>query len=240
MHIETYGKTGRPCILLFHTMFTTGCLFQKLVPLLEQNFLLVIPTLDGYDPAEETEYPGADGELEQIEAFLKERQIPELTAVGSSLGAMLAWRLWQRGRVFIRKLVLDSPPFGWDAATAAQNAGYFWKLVQTVRAAPDTRCVFDEHYGEFGPMMRRSCSAVTENTIRRSCETCFGPRLPEQIRTGATKILLVYGEDDPNYRHLEKELAGRTDVSLAVEAGFGHCGFLMREPQKFAKLLMEE
>ena len=153
---------------------------------------------------------------------------------------MLAWRLWQRRHIPIRRLVLDSPSFGWDAAVAVENTKSFWQLAQAVQAAPNTPCVFDEHYGAFGPMMRRSCAAVTQNTIRRSCETCFGPQLPQHIQTGRTKILLIYGGDDPNYQYKEKILAGRTDVSLVVEPGYGHCGFLMREPLKFAKLLMEE
>lgn len=161
-------------------------------------------------------------------------------AAGSSLGAMLAWRLWQCGHVPIRRLVLDSPSFGWDTSVAMENADGFWQLAQAVQAAPDACSLFDEHYGKFGPLMRRSCAAATESTIRRSCETCFGPRLPDRIRTGGTRILLVYGGDDPNYQHSGKMLAGRTDVSLVVEPGYGHCGFLMRQPLEFAKLLMEE
>lgn len=241
MYFETYGTAERPCVLLLHTMFTTGSLFKEIILLLKSRFFLVVPTLDGYDPAEETEYPGANEELGQIEAFLRDKGIRELAdAAGSSLGAMLAWRLWQRGHIPIRRLILDSPSFGWDSATAMENAEVFWQLAQTVRAAPEVVSIFEEHYGEFGSIMRDSCAAVSENTIRRSCETCFGPQLPEQIRTGGTKILLVYGEDDPNYQEKGKVLAGRTNVSLVVKPGYGHCGFLMNSPLEFANMLKEE
>lgn len=239
MHFETHGTAEHPCVLLLHTMFTTGSLFKESILPLKDRYFLVVPTLDGYHPAERSEYPGADEELEQIEAFLRERQIRELeVATGSSLGAMLAWRLWQREHIPIRRLILDSPSFGWDSAVAGENTKSFWQLAQTVQAAPDTRCIFDEHYGTFGFMMRRSCAAVSENTIRRSCETCFGPQLPEHIQTGGTSILLVYGEDDPNYQENRKMLVGRTDVSLLVKPGYGHCGFLMHKSLEFAKMLM--
>lgn len=122
MRINTCGSKEKPCILLLHTMFTTGRLFEALIPALAQDYFLVIPTLDGYDPDEKTEYPGTGEELERVEACLKEKQVRELaTAAGSSLGAMLAWGLWQRRRLPIRRLVLDSPPFGWSAVQAAEN-----------------------------------------------------------------------------------------------------------------------
>ena len=58
MRIDTYGSKEKPCILLLHTMFTTGTLFEALIPALVQDYFLVIPTLDGYDPDEKTGYPG--------------------------------------------------------------------------------------------------------------------------------------------------------------------------------------
>lgn len=241
MQITTYGTAEHPAILLLHTMFTTGAMFEKFIPALQDQFFVVIPTLDGYDPETDADYPGADEELEQIEAFLQKNNIRALAAAtGSSLGAMLAWRLWQRGQVSIRRLVLDSPPFGWDAAVAQQNAKLFWQLVQAVRAAPHTPCIFDKRYGEFGPMMRRSCTRLTETTIRRSCESCFGPRLPEQLSPGETKILLVYGEDDPNYQSQKNPLKAQSQLTLVVKPGCGHCDFLMRNPLQFAELLKEE
>ena len=89
MRINTCGSKEKPCILLLHTMFTTGRLFEALIPALAQDYFLVIPTLDGYDPDEKTEYPGTGEELERVEACLKEKQVRELAAAaGSSLGAM--------------------------------------------------------------------------------------------------------------------------------------------------------
>lgn len=241
MRINTCGSKEKPCILLLHTMFTTGRLFEALIPALAQDYFLVIPTLDGYDPDEKTEYPGTGEELERVEACLKEKQVRELAAAaGSSLGAMLAWGLWQRRRLPIRRLVLDSPPFGWSAVQAAENTKSFWQLVQAVQAAPEAPNVFDAHYGEFGAEMRHSCRSLTRGTIRRSCETCFGPQLPRHIPGGGTKIILVYGGEDSNYQHRKKDLENRPDFSLVVKPGFGHCGFLMQSPLEFAKLLKEE
>lgn len=241
MRMDTYGSKEKPCILLLHTMFTTGTLFEALIPALVQDYFLVIPTLDGYDPDEKTEYPGADEELERIEAYLKEKQIRELAAAaGSSLGAMLAWRLWQRGRIPIYRLMLDSPPFGWSAVQAAENTESFWQLVQVVQSAPEAPSVFDAHYGSFGAGMRRSCLSLTRDTIRRSCETCFGPQLPQHISGGGTKIILVYGGEDPNYQYQKENLENRPDISLVVKPGYGHCGFLMQSPLEFARLLKEE
>lgn len=238
MRFKTVGLKEKPCILLLHTMFTTGALFEDVIPALEQDFFLVIPTLDGYDPEKKTEYPGGDEELEQIEAYIKINQIGKLAAAaGSSLGAILAWRLWQRGKIPIDRLVLESPPFGWGAEQAEQNTEGFWQLVQTVQAAPETPNVFDVHYGKVGAHMRQSCLNLTRDTIRRSCETCFGPQLPQHISAGSTKIFLVYGGEDPNYQYQKENLENRSDISLVIKQGYGHCGFLMQRPLEFAQLV---
>ncbi|NMM61877.1 alpha/beta hydrolase [Clostridium sp. P21] len=239
MRINTYGTETQHCVLLLHTMFTTGALFEKIISEL-QDYFLVVPTLDGYDPTNTTEYLGSDSELEQIETFLSERNIVELTAAGSSLGAMLVWKLWQRGNIRIRRLILDSPPFDVPSAAASVCANGFWQLVLGVQADPDAQCIFDEQYGEFGPMMRKSCLTLTENTIRQSCETCFGPQLPNYVQAGDTKILLIYGEQDPNYKANCRKLDHRKDISVVVKPGYRHCGFLMKEPLEFAKLFKEE
>ena len=240
MKFNTYGSPESPCALLLHTMFTTGALFDELRPALEERFFLAVPTLDGYEPGEDGDYPETGAELDWIEAFLLECGVRELAvAAGSSLGAMLAWALWNRGNIPIRRLVLDSPPFGWDDAVARENTEGFWQLAQAVRAAPpEETTVFEEHYGRFGPMMRASCAAASYDTLRRSCETCFGPRLPERIASNGTEIVLVYGDQDPNYQEKRQELEGRSDLKLLLEPGYGHCGFLMRRPLEFARLLM--
>ena len=178
MRMDTYGSKEKPCILLLHTMFTTGTLFEALIPALVQDYFLVIPTLDGYDPDEKAEYHGADEELERIEAYLKGNQIGELAAAaGSSLGAMLAWRLWQRRQIPIHRLVLDSPPFGWGAVQAAENTESFWQLVQAVRAAPETPSVFDAHYGECGAPAGTSLGIRSAVPVKRalalSCRSIF-------------------------------------------------------------------
>lgn len=238
MKISTYGRRDRPCALLLHTMFTTGELFDAMLPALAERYFVLVPTLDGYDPAEPSEYPGTEAELKKLEDALSEHGVRELAvAAGSSLGAMLAWGLWRRGRVPARRLVLDSAPFGWDDAVARENTEGFWQLAQAAQAGGEAAEVFDRHYGAFGPMMRASCAAATYGTIQRSCQTCFGPQLPEALETGGTEVTLVYGDSDPNYLALREALSGRGDIHLVVKKGFGHSRFPMERPLEFAAIL---
>ena len=240
MKFQTYGTPGSPCILLIHGMFDDGSMFSPLIPCLEDRYFLVIPTLDGYDADSPAEYPGADEELRRVEAYLAGENIGNLAAAaGSSLGAMLVWRLSQRGAIPIRRLVLDSAPFGWETSLAEENTAGFWEVVRQVRdLPPDTLSVFEKNYGDMGPVMRRSCQHVTYETIRRSCADCFGVKLPERVGVlSGGAVVLCYGDQDPNYQEHGKKLAGRPDLTLDVRTGFGHCGFLMERPEEFAALL---
>lgn len=238
MRVSICGNRERPCALLLHTMFTTGKLFADMLPELTKRYFVLVPTLDGYELDGGTDYPGTEAEAECIEGLLAENGVTELAvAAGSSLGAMLAWALWRRGKLPIRRLVLDSAPFGWDDAVAKENTEAFWQLAQAARSGGEAAAVFDRHYGRFGPMMRDSCAAASYDTIRRSCRTCFGPRLPEHLEPGGTQVVLLYGSEDPNYQVFRQDLERRRDLRLLVQEGFGHSRFLMERPLEFTALL---
>lgn len=239
MKIQTYGTPGSPCVLLLHGMFDDGGMFAPVAPYLEKDYFVAVPTLDGYDEASSESYPGAEEEVARLAAWLADAGVRELAAAaGSSLGAMLVWKLCQRGGVPVHRLVLDSAPFGWEPSLAVENTAGFWETVEQVKALPpDTPSIFEDGYSAVGPVMRRCCQFVTHDTIRRSCEDCFGVKLPPRLDVPGTVIVASYGDQDPNYQLHGKDLAGRTDLTLDVRPGLGHCGFLLAQPEQFAALL---
>ena len=238
MKLSIYGGAARPAALLIHSMFTTGELWDRVVPLLTARWRVFVPTLPGYDPDDPRDYPGTDAVLDELVDGLRAHGVTRLAlCAGCSLGAMLAWELHRRGSLPIDRLVLDSPTFGYPPETAAANAEDYWRLVCEVRSSPAAARRFEKKYGAMGAVMRRSCGFLLRETIRRSCETCFGPPLPAPEDIRGTPLILSFGNEDETYRLHHAYFDAQNSFSLRIAQGYGHGGLLIDRPASFAALL---
>jgi pimeloyl-ACP methyl ester carboxylesterase len=82
--------------------------FEKLLP----NSYLIIPTLDGHYMENKTSFISLNDQVDKIFDFLKKNNIIELFCIaGTSLGALIAFEIYKRHKIKIRKIIFDGGPF---------------------------------------------------------------------------------------------------------------------------------
>jgi hypothetical protein len=110
MKIYTFGDRQNPVILLLPgTCCHWKNSFEKVIPLLEQDFYVACVSYDGFDETEDTVFPGMLEETEKIENYIRENFDGKVEcAYGCSLGGSFVGLLIQRKNIHINHGILGS------------------------------------------------------------------------------------------------------------------------------------
>lgn len=108
MQFDSYGNSENPTLLLLHGMFMDGTMMREQALRLSDSYYVVTPTFHSMEGAQETVFGTFDSECEYIEEFVDEYLGGHLDfAYGISMGATALYHLMRRGKISIRKAVLD-------------------------------------------------------------------------------------------------------------------------------------
>ncbi len=109
MKVYTYGDENKPLLLLLPGTCCHHSLFDRVIPCLQENFLLAVVSYDGFDESESTTFPSILEEVALLEGYLMERFAGHVFAVyGSSLGGSMASLMLCRRRVGFDYVILGS------------------------------------------------------------------------------------------------------------------------------------
>ena len=110
MIFQTVGKKENPAVLLFHAMGVTGESSRPVAEYLKDRYYCIMPTSTVY--CEGQNYVGKADELRQLEAYLAQQWITELTlVVASSLGADLACAFLAQTKLPVHHVFFDGGQF---------------------------------------------------------------------------------------------------------------------------------
>jgi pimeloyl-ACP methyl ester carboxylesterase len=113
MKFKEFGKQGKPAVLLIHGLEVSWRIFESVVKLLETDFYLIVPQLDGHviDDFEKGVFSTVDDQAEKIIGFVKERIGGKLLcAYGLSLGGAITARIAERNELEIESIIIDAGP----------------------------------------------------------------------------------------------------------------------------------
>lgn len=111
MSILSFGNSDKPVLILIHGMLTPWEIWSSHIDFFSANYHVLVPELGGHCGNREERFISIEDECIKIETFLRNNSINEIFAVcGLSLGGVVAYKLWERKKVKINKLVLDGAP----------------------------------------------------------------------------------------------------------------------------------
>ena len=110
MEFKTAGDLSNPVILFFHAMGVVGDSSQPIANELASKYYCILPTSSVY--CLNQEYYSKENEVEQIQAFLKDKGIQEIELiVASSLGADLAMAFIVKNTFLVKHVFFDGGQF---------------------------------------------------------------------------------------------------------------------------------
>lgn len=243
MRFKTISNPGGRRALLIHAMFTNSESFSALAEYLNEDYFVIIPTLDGHDTDNESsDFISYDDEAEKILAYLQENGIKELDFIlGTSLGAIIAFEVYRRNKVHINKVFLDGGPFfNFGSLLQKIMKRKFWSICSKARQNPESAArKIDKLFPGLGIQMCHVCCHMSKKSVSNLAYACYSYSLPELGEAEQKAITFIYGTKEPALM-CSRRLKIYKYSSFLRKAGYNHCGYLLSHPEEYAEILKEK
>lgn len=116
VNIHEFGKENKETILLIHPSVVKWDYFENVIPLLQENYHLLVPALPGYDYENDSDFTGVEQIAFELNVWMKAEGYTELYAVyGCSMGGSIALMVALKQMIGIKhytvSVTVDRNPF---------------------------------------------------------------------------------------------------------------------------------
>lgn len=252
MIIETLGNRNNPAILIVPGMFCTGSACKLFAKYLEDSYYVILPTLDGHHKG--TEYTSKEDAAKNVLSYLKENNIKRLALLqGTSMGAEVAMEIRRQSDIQIDKCLFDGGPFfkfpKWFRKIMENKFRGMAKILNNNSPQEATEKFLNNSFikwlmGKETDVYKKMISIIADNdntftefTTKNFVETCYNFILPDFSEDEQKSFLFFFSKKEPA-RRSKKRLEKKYPHALFEDIeGYGHGGFQIAEPKKYAELL---
>jgi pimeloyl-ACP methyl ester carboxylesterase len=225
--------------MLLHAMAADGSQFREIGTLLEDEYFLVVPTFDGHHKEGKTVFTTLDEQVDKILDYLRERSITELDLIaGTSLGALVAFEIYKRKALKVRKYVFDGGPFFlMNPIRRTLLRWQFWLPLSLLKQFPSLAWIGEKKFGVVLTAIAVNVMRfITKQDIYNVVNSICRAEIPEPLHDGITRLVFFYGSREDAYRSFKRfrDLPG---VELIANDGYAHCQYVMQQSVKYATML---
>ena len=232
MRFQTFGDKNNKAVLLIHTLFTSADFFAPIMPLLANDYYVIVPTLSGH--YENSTFISTDDEIRQIKEFLSENYIMSLYAVaGFSLGGNIAYEFFCNNVEMIEKAVIDSAPlFNFPKIVKNHYLKSYTKCLKRIKSGKyDAAKELNKYFNGMGEYQKNIAPIFSQESLNSLVGSCFDTRVYNLPQNEKNKITFIYGSKD--IARLCKVRLKKYNIRKMK--GYGHCGFYRENPVEWAK-----
>ena len=252
MKIHEFGKENKKAVLLIHPSLVMWDYFEYVIPLMQDEYHLIIPALPGYDEESSGDFTSIEEIAEELADWLLTHGITELSCIyGCSMGGSVIARFLADHRVHVQSAVMDG------GITPYQLP---WILTRLI-AVRDFLMVYlgkcggvrllekaftsDEYSDEDLKYLAKVLKFFSVKTIWRTFESCNNYSMPKKVRTDCRYIEYWYAKSEAKDRkwdiaYIRKQFP---NTVFRVFEDIGHGGLAVLKPELLVselKRAMEE
>ncbi len=242
MRFYEFGKENKETIMCLPGNFMTHRQFEKIVPMLENNYHVITVSFDGYDETGETVYTTAEEQANKLADFICEKLDSKIDLVyAESLGSIPASFLTQNKRIQIGGVILSGAEYMnygiFNKFAISLFAPMTYKLMTKIVTSGEVK--FPKFLqikmgitnDTFQPMLKQACQKLTLETTKATFWEAV-KLYPKYMSTWEPnpdmRIACWYGEKEMNMKKAIKHLKRAfPNIEVHPFAGLGH-GEIMR------------
>lgn len=246
VNIHEFGKENQETILLIHPSVVKWDYFESVIPLLQENYHLLVPALPGYDFENDSDFTGVEQIASELNVWLKAEGYTELYAVyGCSMGGSIALMVALGQTVKIKHCVMDGgiTPYQlpWLVTRVIALKDYLMMMLGRAGGVALLEKAFatDQYSKEdlqYVADVLRHCS---RKTIWRTFESCNNYKVPEPAPKLDTQIHYWYAKGEEKERKQDINYMKRKfpQTEFEVLPALGHAGLALLRPKLFAEMI---
>lgn len=247
MNIYRFGTDKEKVIMLIHPALVMWDYFEYVIPILENDYHIIVPALPGYDRENpDTDFTSVEQIAGNLSKWLKEQKIETIDVLyGCSMGGSVALKMLSDNLVRINNVILDG------AITPYQLP----KIITRLIAVRDFLMIAFGKIGglkllekafatdEYGPeelqYIAEVLNFVSYRTIWRTFESCNNYSMPKDIPPHNECIQYWYGDKEAKARAWDiKYMKNNFPDTLFIQfENMGHASMASIYPDKMAKQL---
>lgn len=243
MTIHEYGKEGKT-IVLVHPSVVMWDYFEYVIPLLREDYHLIIPALPGYDRDNPDEdFTSVEEIAEALSDWLIARRMETVDLLyGCSMGGSIALRMLARQRVTIKNVVCDGGITPYQLPRPVTRLIALRDFLMIAMGKLGGLRLLEKAFstGEYGEEDLRYIAGVLRwmscKTIWRTFESCNNYEMPEPVPPYHGRLQYWYGEQEEkdrawDLRYIREKYPHAELVRLPH---MGHAGMAALAPQEMA------
>lgn len=246
MNIHEFGKENKKIILLIHPSVVKWDYFEVVIPLLQENYHLLVPALPGYDFENDSDFSSVEQIALELNGWIKANGYTEIYAVyGCSMGGSIALMVTLGQMIKIKHCIMDGgiTPYQlpWIVTRFIALKDYLMMMIgRTGGVALLEKAFATDDYSkedlQYVADVLRHCS---RKTIWRTFDSCNNYKVPESVTKLSTQIHYWYAEGEEKERKLDINYMKRKfpQTKFEVLPKLGHAGLVLLKPELFAEMI---
>ncbi len=243
MTVHEFGQKNKRNIVLLHPSAVMWDYFDNIVPIMQEEFHLIIPALPGYDEERSGDFTSVEDIAAELADWLLEHDHKTVSCIyGCSMGGAIVARFLADNRIKVGSAIMDGGitpyQFPWLVTRLIAIRDflmiYFGKLggVKLLEKAFST----DEYSKEDLKYISKVLKFMSARTIWRTFDSCNNYKMPEKIRTDCENIEYWYSELELKDRKWDIEYVKKhfSKTTFKIFKDIGHAGLAALKPELMA------
>ncbi|MDO4632970.1 MAG: alpha/beta hydrolase [Eubacteriales bacterium] len=246
MTVHEFGKENDTCIVLIHPSLVMWDYFERVIPLLEKDYHLIIPALPGYEPRSGEDFTSVEQIADELASWLNAHECHEIACLyGCSMGGSVVTKMLAENKLNVYTAVLDGgiTPYQlpWIITRLIAVKDFCMISLGKIGGIRLLEKAFatDEYSKEDLQYMADIFKWLSYKTIWRTFESCNNYQMPAQVHTNCRSIQYWYGDKEKKERRLDLRYIRQylPETKFVCMKNLGHGGMMLQRSEETAKRL---
>ncbi|MGP1586721.1 MAG: alpha/beta fold hydrolase [Treponemataceae bacterium] len=249
MTIHEYGKNNKRVIVLIHPALVMWDYFEYVIPLLDKDYHIVIPSLPGYDEYDPNRnFTSVEKIADELASILIEKKIETVELLyGCSMGGSVVLKILASQKIIVKNAICDGgiTPYQlpWLITRFIALRDFFMVSIGKVGGIKILQKAFaaDEYSSEDLKYIAKVFRFVSYKTIWRTFDSCNNYAMPKNMSEYKGKLEYWYSDKEAKERLWDIKYVKNNfpNTKFVKFENVGHGGMAPLHPNDMARLIVE-